>query len=80
MQDDGWKEAKQQMDARIAEAKAGIAKLIEPHASLPGTGGVFTLALLELGIERHLGLFPDEKAARDLVEGVLNKVLNRRKA
>lgn len=80
MQDDGRKDAKQQMDARIAEAKAGIAELIEPHATLPGAGGVFTLALLELGIERQLDLWPDEKAARDLVEGALNKVLKRRKA
>lgn len=73
-------EARQRnFDAKIAEAKTGIERLIEPHA-LPGAGGVLTLALLELGIERHLNLFPDEQSARDLVNGVLNKVLKRRSA
>jgi hypothetical protein len=66
--------------ADLAEAKAGIARLIEPHASMPGSEGVFTSALLELGIERHLDGFADEKAARDLVQGALNKMLKRRHA
>jgi hypothetical protein len=71
-------EAQQNFDAKIAETKAGIERLIEPHAVLPGAGGLLIMALLELGIERHLKRFPDEKAARDLVNGVLNKVLKRR--
>ena len=80
MEPDQDKEARQRnFDAKIAEAKAGIERLIEPHA-LPGAGGVLIVALLELGIERHLNRFPDEKAARDLVNGVLNKVLKRRSA
>jgi hypothetical protein len=39
---------------------------------------VVTVALIELGVERHLNLFPDEKSARDLVNGVLTKVLKQR--
>jgi hypothetical protein len=72
-------EVQRNFDAKIAEAKAGIERLIEPH-TLPGSGGVIILALLELGIERHLNIFPDEKTARDLVNGVLNKVLKCRSA
>jgi hypothetical protein len=39
-----------------------------------------TVALIELGIERHLDRFPDEKSARDLMNGILAKVLTRRSA
>lgn len=78
MRDDEQDEIQRRLDAKVAEMKAGIPRLIEPHGSLPGAGGVLTLALLELGIERHLRICPDEKAARDLVAGVLNKALNRR--
>lgn len=70
---------KKNFDAKVAEAKTGIDRLIQPHA-LPGAGGILTLALLELGIERHLNIAPDEKSARALVEGVLQKVLKRRDA
>ena len=45
----------------------------------PGNGGAITLAMLELGIERHLNIFPDEQSAADLVQGVLRKVLSRRR-
>ncbi|MBV9828869.1 MAG: hypothetical protein JO001_24860 [Alphaproteobacteria bacterium] len=73
-------ELQRNLDAKIAEAKDGIARLIAPHATLPGSGGTFTIALLELDIERHLDRFPGngEKAARDLVNGVVTKVLKRR--
>ena len=40
--------------------------------------GALIVALLELGMERHLARFPDEKAARALVTGVFDKVLQRR--
>jgi hypothetical protein len=53
--------------------KDGITKMLEPH-NLPGSGGVITLALLELAIERHLRVCSTEKSARDLFEGVLKKV------
>jgi hypothetical protein len=36
------------------------------------------IALLELGMERHFARFSDEKAARALVTGVFDKVLQRR--
>lgn len=38
------------------------------------------IAEAKAGIERHLKICPEEKAARDLVNGVLNKVLKRRSA
>jgi hypothetical protein len=65
-------------DAKIQITKGEIARWAEDNAR-PGNGGTITLALLELGIERHLDLFPDEKEATDLVEGVLKKVLRRRR-
>jgi hypothetical protein len=65
-------------DAKIHAAKHAIAKWAEDHER-PGNGGTMTLALLELGIERHLEHFPDEKSATDLVQGVLRKVLQRRR-
>lgn len=68
---------KEAFDAKVQEMKAGIARLIEPH-QLPGAGGVITLALLELGIERHVTLCPDEKSTTDLVLGAVRKVLRRR--
>jgi hypothetical protein len=49
---------------------------LDAHA-LPGSGGVITVALLELGIERHLRICATEKSVRDLFEGVLRKVLGR---
>jgi hypothetical protein len=67
---------KRNFGARVAELKAGIERLLEPHAEL-GTGALI-VALLELGMERHLARFPDEKAARSLVTGVFDKVLQRR--
>jgi hypothetical protein len=53
---------KRNFDAKVAELKAGIEGLLEPHALL-GSGALI-VALLELGMERHLARFPDEKAAR----------------
>lgn len=38
------------------------------------------VAEAKTGIERHLNIAPDEKSARALVEGVLQKVLKRRDA
>jgi hypothetical protein len=64
---------------KVEETKNGIARLIEPHAG-SGSGGIVTLALLELGIERHLQISPTEKSARVLLDGVLKKVLDRRAA
>jgi hypothetical protein len=69
-------EAKVHLRAKVQEMKDGIAAMLEPH-NLPGSGGVITLALLELGIERHLRICPTEKSARDLFEGVLRKVIER---
>jgi hypothetical protein len=63
-------------DAKVAELKSGIEHLLEPHAQ-PGSSALI-VALLELGMERHLARFPDETAARALVTGVLDKVLQRR--
>jgi hypothetical protein len=60
--------------ARVREMKDGIEAMLEAHA-LPGSGGVITLALLELGIERHLRGCSTEQSARDLFEGVLRKVI-----
>ena len=56
--------------------KHGIAAMLEPH-NLPGSGGVITVALLELAIERHLCISPTEQSARDLFDGVLRKVIER---
>ena len=61
---------------KVEETKVGIARLIEPHAA-SGSGGIVSLALLELGIERHLRISPTEKSARALLDGVLKKVLDR---
>jgi hypothetical protein len=79
MNDQNQDDHQRRLDISVAESKAGIARLIEPHAAR-GAGGVMTVALIELGIERHLDRFPDEKGARDLVNGVLTKVLKRRSA
>ena len=70
-------EAKATFRAKVQEMKDGIAAMLEPHA-LPGSGGVITLALLELGIERHLRISATEQSARDLFDGVLRKVLEGR--
>src|SRR4051812_30206803 len=69
-------EAKAAFRARVQEMKDGIAAMLEPH-NLPGSGGVITTALLELGIERHLRIAPTEQSARDLFEGVLGKVIKK---
>jgi hypothetical protein len=69
--------AKAHLRARVQEMKDGIAAMLEPH-NLPGAGGVITLALLELGIERHLRICPTEKSARDLFDGLLKNVLEGR--
>jgi hypothetical protein len=66
------------LDAKIQAIKSEIAQWAEANTQ-PGNGGTITLALLELGIERHLELFPDEKSATELVQGVLRKVLRRRR-
>lgn len=64
-------------DAKIRECKRLIAQWLD--VSVLRQSGTITLALLELGIERHLNLFPDEKSATDLVQGALRKVLERRR-
>jgi hypothetical protein len=63
--------------ARVQEMKDGIEAMLEAHA-LPGSGGVITVALLELGIERHLRISATENAARELFDGVLKNVLEGR--
>jgi hypothetical protein len=65
-------------DAKIQATKDAIDLWVAATAR-PGNGGTITLALLELGIERHLEHFPDEKSATDLVQGVLRKVLRRQR-
>ncbi|MBV9826087.1 MAG: hypothetical protein JO001_10490 [Alphaproteobacteria bacterium] len=77
MDDHDKEESQRRLGASVAEMKAGIARLLEPHL-LPGSGGVITLALIELGVERHLRICPTEKSARDLVNGVVTKVLKSR--
>lgn len=67
-------EAKTAFRAKVQEMKDGIAAMLEPH-ELPGSGGMITVALLELGIERHLRIWPTEKSARALFEGVLRRAL-----
>ena len=63
-------------NSKVEEMKEGIARMIQPHA-LPGSNGIITLALLELGIERHLrNSSTHEKSARALLDGVLKKVLD----
>lgn len=66
-------------DVRIQATKHALAGWVSANAR-PGTHGAVTLALLELGIERHLEISPDEKSARDFVGGVLRKVLERQRA
>jgi hypothetical protein len=63
-------------DLRVQETKSVLAALIEAH-DVPGYHGAVTLALLELGIERHLERFPDEKYVGKLIEGILRKRLKR---
>jgi hypothetical protein len=65
-------------DARILEIKLALAQWAEANQQ-PGNSGAITVAMLELGIERHLDHFPEEKSATDLVQGVLRKVLRRRR-
>ena len=63
-------------NSKVEEMKEGIARMIQPHA-LPGSNGIITLALLELGIERHLRISSThEKSVRALLDGVLKKVLD----
>ena len=57
--------------------KDGIAAMLEPH-ELPGSSGVITLALLELGIEWHLRICPTEQSACDLFDALLKNVLEGR--
>jgi hypothetical protein len=65
---------------KVEEMKEGIARMIQPHA-LPGSNGIITLALLELGIERHIRISStNEKSARALLDGVLKKVLEKTEA
>jgi len=59
--------------ARVRETKGRIAAMLGPH-ELPGSDGVITVALLELGIERHLRLCSTEKSVRALFEGLLKNV------
>ena len=66
-------------DAKIEEIKHALVHWAAEAQMRPGLGGTITLALLELGIERHLEHFPDEKSATELVQGVLRKVLQRRR-
>jgi hypothetical protein len=66
-------------DAKIQAAKQALARWAAEAQERPGQGGTITLAMLELGIERHLEHFPDEKSATELVQGVLRKVLQQRR-
>jgi hypothetical protein len=65
-------------NSKVEEMKGRIARMIQPLA-LPGSNGIITLALLELGIERHLRISSTcEKSAGALLDGVLKKVLDER--
>jgi hypothetical protein len=68
---------KRSHDAKIRATKQALARWAAEVQERPGQGGTITLAMLELGIERHLEHFPDEKSATELVQGVLRKVLQR---
>jgi hypothetical protein len=63
-------------DEKIRAIKHALIQWAEANQR-PGNHGTIILALLELGIERHLEHF-DEKSAADLIQGVLRKVLRRR--
>jgi hypothetical protein len=63
-------------DEKIQATKHELSQWVEA-IQRPGNHGTIFLALLELGIERHLEHF-DEKSANDLIQGVLRKVLQRR--
>jgi len=63
-------------DENIQTAKRALSDWIRAN-ELPGNRGTIILALIELGIERHLEHF-DEKSAAELTQGVLRKVLQRR--
>jgi preprotein translocase subunit SecA len=67
---------KRGFDAKVAEAKHSLAQAAETVAQT-GLSGAITIALLELGIERHLEHF-DEKSAMELAQGVVRKVMLRR--
>ena len=64
-------------DLKIRALKHQLAEWIE-ELQQPGNHGTITLAMLELGVERHLARF-DEKSAADLLHGVLEKVIKRRR-
>src|SRR4051812_40848452 len=53
------------LDARIQAIKLTLMEWAAEQTR-PGIGGAITLAMLELGIERHLNLFSDEQSAADL--------------
>ena len=67
---------RRQHDLKIQALKRLLADWIDDNQQY-GNHGTIILALLELGIERHLDHF-DEKSAADLSQGVLRKVLQRR--
>jgi hypothetical protein len=68
---------RQGFTAQIEAMKDSLAVWVEEN-STRGNGGVITVALLELAIERHLNHF-DEKSAADLMQGALDKVLRRKR-
>ena len=69
--------ARRKHDLKIQATKQFLTEWIEDNRR-PGDGGTIIIALLELGLERHLDRF-DDKSAADLVQGVLRKVVQRRR-
>jgi hypothetical protein len=63
-------------DENIQATKRALTDWIKANER-PRNRGTVILALIELGIERHLEHF-DEKSAADLTQGILRKVLQRR--
>jgi hypothetical protein len=68
---------RRQHNEKIEASKQLLSEWIEDNRR-PGDGGTIIIALLELGIERHLDRGFDEKSAADLIQGVLRKVARRR--
>ena len=64
-------------DENIQATKRALIQWIESNQG-SGNRGTIILALLELGVERHLENF-DEKSAAEPTQGVLRKVAQRRR-
>ena len=63
--------------AKVAAMRDKITEWIEEEQR-PGNGGIITVALFEIAIERQLR-FSDEDDARALIESAINKVVRRKR-